>query len=572
MTWQRPEPEWRYRVVWALALAAGVFTLVVAVMLVWNVIQVRAASPLAMVELDHLRTAYKANAADLALQSRIRDLDWAARQYYFSGLASRRTGLSLLFGGLALTLLSLRGLAVMGRRAVDLRGRERQETPSGTLRWGLAVWFFLLLALGLVVGVRNRSPVEASLATVPSPARNAGVEMRDSESNWPSFRGADGSGTALRADPPVFWDGLSGSNIVWKQSVPLPGMSSPLVWGRRVLLTGATEEQREVYCYDLENGTLLWRVDVKSPGGNAAKVPDVNKETGFAAATPVADEHGVFALFANGDLVAVDYCARVLWTRNLGVPVNRYGHSSSLLRWHDTLIVQYDQQAGPGVASCLMGIDTATGKTRWTTPRAVEDSWPSPVLIGSAGGGQVVTVANTLIAAYAPDTGRELWHVACAGSDVAPSPIGAGALVVAAVTGDKVYAIRTDGHGDVAATHTAWRSSEGVSDVPSPVSVHDLLFLANSSGLLTCLDLKSGAKVWEQGLDAEFYGSPGVAGDRLYLVARSGQVMVLHAGREYQSCGAASLGEPCDGSPVFVGNRILLRGLRTLFCIGRAER
>ena len=45
----------------------------------------------------------------------------------------------------------------------------------------------------------------------------------------------------------------------WKVETPLPGFNSPVVWNNRLFLSGATEEAREVYCYDTELGDLLWK-------------------------------------------------------------------------------------------------------------------------------------------------------------------------------------------------------------------------------------------------------------------------------------------------------------------------
>lgn len=560
-----------YRVVCAVALVGCVFSLTVTILLLSNLMTIRTASPLGLTELEGMRAAFKANPADVAVQSRIRDLDWAARQFYFSGLASRRVGLLLLLGGLAVTLGSLRLMVVLRKRVPDPRDLpappERGELESSA-RWTLAGVATALLTAAIYIGFAERAkPVPRLEARVPA-AGGGKSETSGALTNWVSFRGPSGSGVALSSSLPVVWDGASGSGLLWKAEVPLPGMSSPVIWGNRVFLTGATEEHREVYCFDIDTGTLLWKVEVRPDAAQTRKIPEVFKETGFAAATPVTDGQAVYSLFANGDLVAVDLCSQVLWTRDLGVPVNRYGHSSSLALYQGRVLVQYDQEAGKGTPSALLVLDAVSGKTVQCTPRQVDDSWPSPVLVTTEKGPQLVTMANTAVVGYDPASGHELWKVTCAGSDVAPSPILAGGLVIAAVTGDKVYAIRPDGHGDVTATHVVWTSDAGVADVASPVSNGELVFQVQASGLMTCLDLKTGAKVWEQGLEGEFYGSPGLAGDRIYLAARNGQVLMLKAGRAYTELGRASLGEPSDGSPVFDGNRILFRGVKHLFCVG----
>ena len=566
-----------YRMTLAVAVVACAFSLLVAIMLVSTSMTLKLSSPLDLTELDQLRLTLKATPADQALQVKIRDLDWMARRFYFGGLATRQTGIYLLLGGVAVSLIALRLVVVLRRRTPDPRHYQPlpdQPQAESAARWTLAGVIVAVMTVALYMGVTatRESPRLAGTAR-PTGIREI-AQNRASASNepnpmdWYSFRGAAGSGVAANSNMPTFWDGANGSGIVWTAEVPLRGMSSPIVWGNKVYLTGASEERREVYCYDFATGTLLWKLEVKPDPTHVKKAPEVDKETGYAASTCVADEMSVFALFANGDLVAVDGCAQLLWSADLGLPANRYGHSSSLARYQNRILIQYDQDPDKGGTSRLMALDAGNGKALWSTPRPVSDSWPSPIVLGTSSGPQVVTVANDWIIAYHPVSGRELWKVHCAGTDVAPSPIYAGGLVLVSVTADKLYAIRPDGTGDVTASHVAWTSGDGVADVASPVSDGELLYTVNAAGMLTCLDVKSGAKVWEQGLEGEFYGSPGLAGDKLYLVSRSGQVFILKTGRHYALLGMASLGEPSDGSPVFAGDRILIRGLKTLFCIG----
>jgi outer membrane protein assembly factor BamB len=190
-------------------------------------------------------------------------------------------------------------------------------------------------------------------------------------------------------------------------------------------------------------------------------------------------------------------------------------------------------------------------------------------MIDAGTGSQLITAANEWIIAYDPNTGAEIWKVGCKGSDSAPSPLFAGGLVIVPVTHDQIYAIRPDGRGDVSQNGVAWKSAEGVSDVPSPVSVGDLVFFLQSGGTLTCCDVRSGKKVWEAELAEQFYASPVIAGDRLYLVSRGGEVFILRAGPEHEELARASLGEPSDCTPAFAPGCIVMRGASNLFCIGK---
>ena len=51
----------------------------------------------------------------------------------------------------------------------------------------------------------------------------------------------------------------------WKTEVPLPGNSSPVVLGRRVFLTGATKDQRQVFCFDAEPASCCGRRTSPAP-------------------------------------------------------------------------------------------------------------------------------------------------------------------------------------------------------------------------------------------------------------------------------------------------------------------
>ena len=132
--------------------------------------------------------------------------------------------------------------------------------------------------------------------------------------------------------------------MLWKNKVPLKGFSSPIVWQDKLFVTGGDKKKREIYCYDANNGKLLWRHNVTGISGSPVKPPKVTSDTGYAASTPATDGHRVFAIFATGDLVCTDFEGKRIWAKNLGVPENPYGYSSSLLTTPDKLIVQYDDE------------------------------------------------------------------------------------------------------------------------------------------------------------------------------------------------------------------------------------
>ena len=189
------------------------------------------------------------------------------------------------------------------------------------------------------------------------------------QSNWPRFRGPDGSGFSPKANAPLAWDENVKSGVLWKAPIGQPGFNSPIVWGNRIFISGGSAEKREIYCYDATDGELVWTRAVENLPGSPVKIPDLSESAGYAASTMATDGRLAYAIFANGDLAAVDFHGQLAWAKNLGLPQNAYGHAASLAVWRDRLIVQFDHGDNKPSSSRLMLLEGATGKVVWEKPR-----------------------------------------------------------------------------------------------------------------------------------------------------------------------------------------------------------
>jgi outer membrane protein assembly factor BamB len=346
---------------------------------------------------------------------------------------------------------------------------------------------------------------------------------------------------------------MTGENIAWKTSVPLGGFNSPVVWIDRVF-PGSNGRARELFCFDSGNGSLLWRLAVTLISDDAAAAMEIPEDTGLTPSTAATDGQRVFAIFATGELIAADFSGRMIWSKNLGKPENPFGHATSLLTWRDRLIVQLDQGEADAGKSRLYAFDAATGNVVWQQRRNVPSSWATPVLIDAGGREQIITLGEPWLISYSPAEGRELWRFEGMGSDLAPSPVFTGELVIAPSPNHALHAIRPDGQGDVTKTHLAWSATKGIPDITSPVSNGGLVFSLETSGVLTCFDARTGAMVWDHALKGDFHASPTIAGEHLYLISTEGDVFVVR-------------GEPVSASPAIVNDRIFIRGATNLFCV-----
>ena len=69
--------------------------------------------------------------------------------------------------------------------------------------------------------------------------------------------------------------------------------------------------KREVMCFDVATGKLLWQSAVPKTDGSPEENPEVPDQCGMAAATVATDGRRVYAIFSNGDLAAFNFEADV---------------------------------------------------------------------------------------------------------------------------------------------------------------------------------------------------------------------------------------------------------------------
>jgi outer membrane protein assembly factor BamB len=248
-----------------------------------------------------------------------------------------------------------------------------------------------------------------------------------------------------------------------------------------------------------------------------------------------------------------------LWAKNLGLPDNHYGHSSSLIIFKDKLLVQYDTNK----SGKLLAFETQTGVTVWETLRNTKISWSSPILVNTGNRMELILTTNPNVNSYNPETGKELWHMECLSGEVGPSAGYADGMVFAANEYAKLVAVKT---GD--APQIVWEADEFLPEVSSPLAVNGLLYIATSYGVFACYDAKTGEKLWSQEYGDSFYASPIYADGKVYITDMSGKTHIVKATREYELVGTPELGEKSVCSPVFMDGRVYLRGMDHLYCIG----
>jgi outer membrane protein assembly factor BamB len=587
-----------YRALWVLGVVAGLFSLLVCAFMIANNLLLKKSDPVHTPALQKLVLELKASPQNEALKEQIREMDYLARRAFFTSQHFNQIAIWLLAGGLTVTVVAFKTISTHHRKLPYPDSHDPKDDLAANALWArqsVTVIGLILVGLALSLALPWKSTLDhppAESVTAPAPAEHKPAATGKTAATtpaaaplvaktpaptaaaaptgpppatreerlqqWPSFRGA--ANARATTGLPTHWDGKSGEGIVWKTPIPLPGFGSPIVWGDRVFVSGANAKARAIYCVDAKAGALLWEKDVAGIPGSPSVPPEVTADTGYAAPTMTTDGARVFAIFANGDLVAFTQEGVPIWAQNLGVPENPYGHSSSLEIFGDTLITQFDHKKDGFVAA----FDVRTGATRWKTERKLGPSWASPALVEREGRTELILVAGPFAKGYDPKSGKELWSVQClATADVAPTPVFADGLLFVAADHVKLAAV------DLSARKVVWEFKDEVPGIGTPLATDGLLICGLGDGGIACWEAKTGRRLWMQETDDGFYASPILSGNRVYLIDRAGKMFIFEAsGAAFKSIAQPTLGEEAVTTPAIYGKSLIYRGVKNLFRIG----
>jgi outer membrane protein assembly factor BamB len=123
--------------------------------------------------------------------------------------------------------------------------------------------------------------------------------------------------------------------------------------------------------------------------------------------------------------------------------------------------------------------------------------------------------------------------------------------------------------GDLTRDGLAW-DFRGIHRSLSTVSIDPatgLLFTADFSGFVYCLDADSGKVCWTHDLKSHVWGSTLVADGKVYLGDEDGDVFVFAASREKKLLSQANLNGPVYSSPVVANGTLYLASATQLYAI-----
>ena len=255
------------------------------------------------------------------------------------------------------------------------------------------------------------------------------------DSQWTQFRGTIGTGIADADAKPATSIDLA-KQTAWEAAIPGVGWSSPVYAGDRIWLTTAvtqpaTKEEiaaklegdrlariktmagsvdLKAICVDANDGRILHSITLTT----VSSPEPINPMNSYASPTPAIGDGKVICHFGNYGTWCLDAeSGKTIWTREFIVK-HSVGPGSSPVIFGDKVIIVCDGTD----KQFIVGVDLESGEQIWKTDRPpiratdgeFRKAYCTPLLIEVNGQKQAVIPGAQWIAAYDPESGKEIWR------------------------------------------------------------------------------------------------------------------------------------------------------------------
>lgn len=325
--------------------------------------------------------------------------------------------------------------------------------------------------------------------------------------------------------------------LLWRRPVGAGWSAFAVVNGFAVTLEQRGDRE-VVTCYEAATGEPCWSFAM------AGRYEDVIAGTG-PRSTPTIAGGSVYALGATGTLVALDgRTGEPRWKHDLlelsGMSREQerallpYGRANSPLVVDDLVVVPL---GGPGPPddgrAGLVALRTNDGRVAWRSPPR-QISMASPTVATLAGVRQILTVNEASVSGHDPADGALLWEHPWPGSSAGDANVSQ----PVPLPPDRVFLSKGYGRGAALlrlqrlehATlqpQEIWQESRVLRTKLTNVVVHEGFVYGLSEGILECVDLETGQRVWKHG--RYHHGQILRVGDLLLVLTEEGELVLVEA-------------------------------------------
>ena len=459
-------------------------------------------------------------------------------------------------------------------------------------------------------------------ATGMSPSKAADPGQGD----WPMWGGTPGRNmvSGMR-DLPSEWDVKTKENIKWVADLGSHSYGNPVVASGMVFVGTNNEALRDpkqpgdrgvLMAFREGTGEFVWQhTHTKLESGPANDWPYQG-----VASSPLVEGNRLYYVSNRGVLFCIDVegfrdqendgpvrderltgpnDADVIWAFDMIRETGAFPHNlanASPAVWGDLVFVStsngHDEShlkiPSPRAPS-VIAVNKATGKLAWgdnsAGDRILHGQWSSPS-VGTIGGVvQLVSAqGDGWVRGYEAETGGKLWEFDSNPKEAVWPKTRNELIATPVIVGDRVYigngqdpehgegdgnfyAIDATRRGDITLSGRVWRFASIRRTVSTAAVADGLVYIADFSGFLHCLDANTGAEIWMHDLFAAVWGSPLVADGKVYIADEDGDVTVLAHGREKKVLAQTNMGGAVYGTITPAHRTIFLNTQSRLFAI-----
>ncbi len=367
--------------------------------------------------------------------------------------------------------------------------------------------------------------------------------------DWPNYRGPNYDGISSETGWTAEWPS-SGPKVLWEASIGT-GFASIAVKDGRAYTMGNINNNDILYCFDAANGKKIWEKSYDCP------LYDQNHEGG-PCATPTIEGDAIYTFSKDGDAIRFnaqngDIVWRTKLNKDHGFQHPRWHFSGSPLIVGDLVILN---AGATGVA-----LNKADGSIAWQSGKAVSGyATGVPFAIGNQK--CVALMVSNQIVALNPATGDVIWRFPWRTNyDInAADPI---------IIDNMIFISSGYNHGcallkiEGNKVSEIWQNKNMKNQINCSVQHGEYIYgfdgQVGGSGSLTCIDIKTGERKWEQkGMGT---GSLMLADGKLIILGERGKLVIAQASPDgYKELASAQiLSGKCWTYPVLAEGRIYAR-------------
>jgi len=458
----------------------------------------------------------------------------------------------------------------------------------------------------------------AGMRVVASSPANSG--------DWPMWGGTpDRNMVSKMKGLPTEWDVKTKKNVKWVASLGSQSYGNPVVAGGMVFIGTNNEAMRDpkqpgdrgvLMAFRESDGEFMWQqTHPKLESGRANDWPF----QGVASSPLVEGTHlyyvsnrgVVWCLDINGfhdgknegpitdEKLTGPHDADAIWTFDMMDEVGSYPHNlsnSSPVIWGDLIFLSTSNGQDESHvnipsprAPAIIALNKTTGKLvcedNSVEDRILHGQWSTPS-VGTIGGVvQVISAqGDGWVRGYEALTGKKLWEFDTNPKDtvwprtrneVISTPVVYKERVYVANGQDPehgegtghFYAIDATKRGDITESGRIFHFDKIRRSVSTPAIVDDLIYLADFSGFLHCIDANTGQEYWVHDLTSAVWGSALVADDKVYIGNEDGDVVILATGKEKKVLQTMNMGSAVYSTPVPANNALIIMNRNQLYSL-----